>query len=436
MPVVLLFFIATIFAWRTLPAYLDQRQQASQNVFSAAITATGLLRSPVYNLAFQSNTTNAVISDIDVQMGQHVHRGQVLARLNSNALHVAVTGWQLAVAADRNYVTVTLNWLQRALQLHTFLVNAAQDALWVATQNLNAITLQQQAAVAAAQARLIGTTQVLANVRVQAAAQVGAAQAQFAVSKLACETAAKGSSSGSADETLKLCLANAEAKLKQATANAQNPVLKNLATVVNNRALVLQALAAARTAITRAQGLAIIARNAVPIAIYEVGAFVAERNVADAQHVLAGDTSSLWQAQATLLDAVLVAPHDGIVSAINGNVGSLAGTVVNKASFAARAAPPGIPNPVVQLTDLDHVSWMLLNVSESDIINVKAGQRVQFTVAASGNRQFYGYVKSISPNGVYTGGKVGFPVVVDIDTNGMQGLRLYPNMTASATIVA
>jgi multidrug resistance efflux pump len=432
-PVVLLLLITTFFAWRTLPAYLDQHQQATQNVFSSSITAPGLLQSPVYNLAFQSNTTSAVISDIDVHIGQYVHRGQPLARLNSNALHVTVAGEQLAVSADRNYVTAGLNWLKRALQLHTFLVREAQDALLVTVRNLDAITLQEQAIVAASQVTLADAARVLADVRVQAAAEIDAAKAQFAVSKQDCENTAESSTSDSADKTLKLCIANAEATLKQAIADAQSPIVENLATVVNDRALVIQALATARAVIIAAQGLAVIARDNVPIAIYEVGPFVAERNVADAQHSLGEDTSILWQAQAALLNTVLIAPHDGVVTAVNGSVGSLPGTTVDVASFAVGSGPSG---SVIQLVDLDHVDWMLLNVSERDIINVKAGQRVQFTVSALGDRQFSGYVKAISPNSVYTNGTMGFPVIVNIDTGGTHGLRLYPNMTTSATISA
>ena len=60
----------------------------------------------------------------------------------------------------------------------------------------------------------------------------------------------------------------------------------------------------------------------------------------------------------------------------------------------------------------------------------------EFTIAAYGDRQFSGYVKAVSPNGVYTGGKVGFPVIVNIDTGGTRGLKLYPNMTTKATISA
>ncbi|HEY4386450.1 MAG TPA: HlyD family efflux transporter periplasmic adaptor subunit, partial [Ktedonobacteraceae bacterium] len=342
-------------------------------------------------------------------------------------------------AAGRNYVQSALNLLKRALQEHTAFVAAGQNALRAAQINLNATYQQDQANITVTQVTLADDEQVLIDTRIQAAAQIQAAQVQLIQNKAACQTAfntdsssqRQSSSAPTAADLLKVCLQAAQTQLQQSVANAQSPVVSALATVVNDRVLLAQAIASARADVVGAQGAVVVARDQVPIAIYETGPFEAERDVTDAQHALALDLGAFWNAQVALTNSLLLAPHDGVVTAINGTIGSSPGTTVDIASFAPGSGPSGT---FIQLIDLSRVDQMLLKVSETDIVNVKAGQHVQFTITAYSTRQFSGTVSAVSPNGVSTNGKMGFPVIVSIDTGSTQGLTLYPNMTTSATI--
>ena len=425
----MLLFVVVFFAWRTLPAYLDHSLPGVQSDFSPSITALGLLQSPVYNLTFQNTNDNAVISDIDVHVGQFVHRGQVLARLNTNALRAALAGEQLAVATGRNYVSADLRDLRRATRAYIALVASAQHGLWVAQRTLSALYRQDLVAIIAAQVTLADDVRALATARIQASAQEQAAQAQFVQSKQDCETSSSSSSSKGA---LKSCLADAEAQLQEAVAGVRSTLAGALATVVEDRALVVLAIASARADIIGAQADVVEARDNVPVALFDTGWFGTARDVSDSQGDLAGSVAELWDAQAALLDSVLIAPHDGVVTAINGSVGSLPGTVVDSAAWEGNATTGD--NVFIQLVDLVGVDHVLLNVDEKDIINVRVGQRVQFTLTVYGKRQFSGSISAISPNGVYTDNKMGFPVVVNIDAGSTQGVKLYPNMMTHATL--
>ena len=80
------------------------------------------------------------------------------------------------------------------------------------------------------------------------------------------------------------------------------------------------------------------------------------------------------------------------------------------------------------------VLQVVADVNESDVANVKVGDKAQFTVSAYGNRIFTGVVSAISPNGQTVSNVVMFPVYVNVNTNDLQGATLLPGMTANVTI--
>jgi multidrug efflux pump subunit AcrA (membrane-fusion protein) len=131
-------------------------------------------------------------------------------------------------------------------------------------------------------------------------------------------------------------------------------------------------------------------------------------------------------AQHNLNNAMLLAPHDGVVTAINGAVG---GTPGNSVGSAGASGTSGF------ITIVDSSSLQIqANVNESDIGGVKVGQAVQFTVSAYGTRTFNASVSAISPLGQNVSNVVTYPVLVNVDMKSLQGANVLPGMTANVSI--
>jgi HlyD family secretion protein len=78
-----------------------QYQSVLQNDFNLSVQATGPLQSAVYNLVFAGSGR---ISEINVQLGQTVTKGQILAKLDMTSLQDAVNAAQAAVLTAQTAV--------------------------------------------------------------------------------------------------------------------------------------------------------------------------------------------------------------------------------------------------------------------------------------------------------------------------------------------
>ncbi len=113
------------------PSY--QYGQVTQGDLALTIDATGPLQSPAtYNLVA---ATSGIIKKIDVNLGQKVTRGQVLAELDKTALQDAVNQAQATVNADQDALfntEVSTGWVVTAA------VTQAEDTLKIAQAQLAA----------------------------------------------------------------------------------------------------------------------------------------------------------------------------------------------------------------------------------------------------------------------------------------------------------
>jgi multidrug efflux pump subunit AcrA (membrane-fusion protein) len=139
--------------------------------------------------------------------------------------------------------------------------------------------------------------------------------------------------------------------------------------------------------------------------------------------------AQLQTAKDNLAAATLTAPHAGVVSAINGNVGgspgsSTAGSTANGTSVSGFI--------IIQDTS---VFQIVASVNEADIANLAVGQSATFTVTAYSGRQFTGKVSQISPFGQTTSNVVTYPVTIDVDMTSLQNAKIFPAMTATVTII-
>src|SRR5260370_33518601 len=125
------------------------------------------------------------------------------------------------------------------------------------------------------------------------------------------------------------------------------------------------------------------------------------------------------QAQHNLDAATLTAPHPGVITAINGSIGSTPG------GGSGGSASGGF----IEITDMSALN-VLLSVNEADIGHVAYGNPVKFTVDAYGNRAFSGQIASITQSGQTSNNIVTYPVRMRIDSSSLHAANLSPGMTA------
>jgi multidrug efflux pump subunit AcrA (membrane-fusion protein) len=420
------------------------QQQKSRRLFAATVSASGLLQSSVYNLTFQSSDGGGnIISEIAVTQGEHVRQGQVLARLDPTLLQRNVDAAHAAVVAAQNRLAANLARQQRSIQWLQALVAEAEASYHAAKTTLSTTNLQAQASIAEAQTTLTSDKHALVTVQQQAKTQMQAAQVQLKQSIASCKTSSQDEKPTPAShnqshhattrrDTVKVCKDLARAEYDQVVAAAQTSIATAQEQLIKDQAAIAQASVSARAAVTAAQGQVAVAWAHILVAAYEPGPLDAAKDVAEARENLTAATEQLHTAQLNLTtDTILIAPHDGTVTAINGTVGGPPAIHTNIAPQAIGSADTGV---FIQLVDLAHVNRLLLNVNEADIMRVKVGQHVQFTLKAYADRQFSGTVSAISPNGVMVDNVMKYSVIVSIEPESMKGVTFFPNMTATATI--
>ncbi|MDR3348677.1 MAG: efflux RND transporter periplasmic adaptor subunit [Acidaminococcales bacterium] len=110
----------------------------------------------------------------------------------------------------------------------------------------------------------------------------------------------------------------------------------------------------------------------------------------------------------------------------------VSGLVVGKPTPAGQTVAPGISTPMVLMTIADmSIMQSETLVDESDIGQVRLGQKVDFTVDAYASEVFRGVVSLISRKAETTNNVVYYKVYVDVlDSRQL----LFPNMTSRVTI--
>jgi HlyD family secretion protein len=123
------------------------------------------------------------------------------------------------------------------------------------------------------------------------------------------------------------------------------------------------------------------------------------------------------QARRRIAQAALVAPRDGVVSAVNVKAGEIAG---------AQA-----PVTLVDTSRL-HID---VTIDEIDIAKLKPGQEVSVTLDALPGVELKGKVDRIAPNATTVSGVVSYLVRVVLDATHATGAPLRTGMTANTSVV-
>lgn len=453
-----------------------QFQKVTQGDFSLSINATGPLQSSVYNLTF---TGTGKITEIDVKVGQTVKKNQVLAQLDKTSLQDAVDQAQAGVLtaqtaqanAQANFNKIQAQSLASVQAALTALTNAqadlsttqaqsqasiaaAQTALSDDQTNLSNMQTQSQASIAAAQTALSNDQTNLSQTQATAQAQINLArtQEQQAISNCNSRPTPTPTSTSTPPPN---CVQLAQDQYNQAVAQANASVAAAQAKVNSDQQQLALTRAQANANNTAAQAKVnsdqqqlasataqansnnTTAHNQISTAMSQFATAQANANANNtnqqgllntAQSQLQTALVQLETAKHSLDNAILTAPHDGIITIVNGTVG---GTPSIPASSTATVATGGT---FIQITDISSLQ-VQANVNESDTANLKVGDPVQFTVSAYGNQIFRGTVTAIPPIGQTVSNVVTYPVTIDVDMNRLQGVNLLPGMTANVTII-
>jgi HlyD family secretion protein len=143
-----------------------------------------------------------------------------------------------------------------------------------------------------------------------------------------------------------------------------------------------------------------------------------ELELATARAKLANDQIKAEQARSDLSGAALVAPFDGIIGAVNGQVGQING--INSTTSTLLC----IISEDLQMSAL---------INEADIGRIKVGQEVEFTASAFSNQTFKGQVLRITPQAESVSNIQYYPVLIScIDPKH----QLMAGMSVSANIIA
>jgi len=319
-----------------------------------SVSASGsLVLANQENLSFGSAGT---VQEVNVAVGDSVKKGDVLAELDNSTM--------LSLQGSVTSAKIALRNAQQALQ------NA------------------QTQGIADAQRAVVEAQQQLSNAQTQGPLNIAAAQN-------AVDTATQNYN-------------DVLARFMNGTATSQN--LENAQIQLDTANLNLEiAQQNADTAIANAQDNLTAAEQA--LANTGPGSLDLELK----QQQVTSAQAALDDALASLGNATLAAPFDGIISTVNIDAGQ---TVSNGA----------VAIVIIDPSDVE----MSATVDEIDVPQVKVGQKVAVSLDALPDDEFSGVVSSISLIGNSQSGVVSYPVTIDLTVP--SGVQLRQGMSATATI--
>jgi HlyD family secretion protein len=393
-----------------------------RGTLSATVAAAGNLQAhQAVDLSFgQSGTVKAV----QAAVGDRVKAGDLLAELDTADLELNLRSAEVSLKNAQNALAEARNpYTEQDISDAQASVNSAQAAYdKVAAGASQSDLASAQAAVTSAQAaynaavasantsdsELVSAAATLEKARIalqsaqsaydkvawrgdagatSQAQELQSATLDYDTAKAAYEALAATSKSDASSK-----IASAAASLQSARANLAG--LKDQVTAAD--------LASAQAALTQAQNN--LAKLLAGPTATELD--TAENGVETAQ--IAVD-----QAKRALEQALLVAPFDGVVTAVTAAAGE-------SSSGAA-----------ITISDLDNLE-VVVQMSEVDVPQIQTGQKVEITLDALTDVTLEGVVTQISPAGTLTSGVVNYPVTVAL-TRSADGVKT--GMTANLSII-
>ncbi|RIK33530.1 MAG: hypothetical protein DCC52_03055, partial [Chloroflexi bacterium] len=421
---------------QTAAAAAKQTAQLQQGALAATVSAAGnLTASEQVNLSF--GVSGVPVTQLNVQINDKVKAGDVLAQVQDAALQQAFATAQANLAsAQAAYDEIqepATNAELTAAQAKARAAQASYDAAVAAQQELqapvDALDLQAAAAKLASAQEAYKSAQATSQMSDQKitvaraaleTARIALQAAQAAYDRVAWQDNVNSSSEASALQTATIAYASAQAQYDLTMAEMNNSALKSAQATLASAQADYNAVKAGATAqeLASAQAAVDSALQTLTTAQQDLTALKAgatAQELASAQATLQSAKANFESARRALDDAKIIAPFDGTIAAVNIFVGQT----------------PSSGTTAITLTNLDDLQ-IALTLSEVDITDVKAGQKVELSFDALSDRVFTGEVLSIAPVGTTSSGVVNYTVTVGLDKT---DAAILPGMTASASII-
>jgi len=468
-------------------AYTTTRVQ--RGAITDAVTGTGpIAASQAVPLNFKNS---GKVSEIDVNVGDKVKAGRVLAKLDDSDLRAQLQQAQANLAnAQSNLNKLTQGAAPADVAAAQASVDAASKALATAgdvaakdlataqqsaadaAKNLQTVQAQIDAGTAADRVAVANAQQALADAQktAQTLPAVIAQQIEQAKDKLFADQVADDAAVGRGamtKEARQAALDADQAAIDQANASAQQQLAQSRQTVNQAQATLNTAQATLQNDVAKFQNQLVSAQTQLNTAKSNLASTQSKGNqsvqsaasslqtsqasynqkvapptpadldAANAQ--VAAQQAAVQLAQNNLDAAVLVAPTDGTVTTISGAVGqwlsggATSGAAATSASGASSGSSSSSSNSssFISLTSLSGLQ-VTAQINESDIGRIQTGQPITFTVDAFPNRTFTGKVAIIQPLGQNVSNVVSYTITSTIDQSDVQ---LLPGMTATVNVV-
>ncbi|MEG4498543.1 biotin/lipoyl-binding protein [Microcoleus sp. F10-C6] len=438
-----------------------------------------------------SSRVNGTVSEVLVQDNQQVKPGQLLIELDPRDYQVKVQQAQAALenarrqaeAAEANISLASQTSQGKTAQAQGDIsganaaISTAQAALREAQQGVpaaEATVAEAEAGVPAAQAKVAqaeaGIPQAQAKVT-EAEAGIAAAQAQLVQAQA---NLVKTQADYKRYESLQSEGAIARQQLDAARAAyevAQGQTTAAQQGIAQARARLAQAkegVTAAQAAVAQAQegvkqAQSQVARAQVGVASAQAKVTLAQEGISTAEAKLAASKGGLQQAQATGEQTkVSRSQYDAAKAAIGQSEAAVkdaqlqlsytnitapaAGQIGRKSVEVGQRVQPGTPLMAIVSNDL----WVIANFKETQLANMKPGQKVEIKLDAFGGRKFEGHLDSFSPasgaqfsllppdnaTGNFTKVVQRIPVKVVFDAESIKGYesRIAPGMSATVNV--
>ncbi len=377
-----------------------------RDTLTATISAAGNIQA--HQAADLSFGQSGVVKKLNVKVGDQVKAGDVLAELDTTDLNlqlrsaqVSLKNAQAALAQARNpntaqdianaraqlesaqatYDKVAAGATQADLASAQAAVASAQAGYDAAVNSANATDSGLASTAAAFEKARIALQQAQSNYdkvswRGDVAASSQAQALQSATIDYESAKAAYDAAVATGDGDRKSQVASAASSLQSAQANLTK--LKNQVTAAD--------LAAAQATLTTAKNnldTLLAGPDANTLDIAQSGVESAE--------------IALDQARLKLSQAQIVAPFDGVITAVNAKLGQ------------------SISSMAMTLADLDHLE-IVVNMAEVDVNRTNKGQVAQITLDAVPDATLEGTVTQIAPAGTMTSGVVNYPVTIALSS--------------------
>ncbi|HOM71579.1 MAG TPA: efflux RND transporter periplasmic adaptor subunit [Armatimonadota bacterium] len=423
---------------------------------TASVSANGVLQ-PLTTVEVKSNVGGQVV-ELAVDEGDIVQPGQLIARIDPTDTQTAYEQSQADLAAALSKVDQAREQLSIHKVQSSSQVISARQALEAAKAKL-----QQVQAQAEVQPKLTNASisQAQSNLRAAEAAynqtknalipqKLSSAQAAYDQAKASYDLAQKDvarqkgllekgfvakSVVDSAEERLSVAkaqldstkkkldtvkdeteleLSTAQARVDQAKAELENAKANSVQNQIRQ-----QELASARAAVKQAEA----ALQSALATTKETR--VRQGDIIQANAQVERSKAAVENTKTQLGYTTITAPRAGIVTKKYVEEGSI--VTAGRSSFSGSGS--GVT--IVDIADTSRM-FALVDVDETDIAQIKLGQRVEITVEAYPDEIFRGKVTKIAPQSVTEQNVTVIPVNVEIDVS---DARLKPGMNASCEFI-